>query len=268
MNDMSFLDDVKKLVDTAVSGIEKASDDLKTDLESGINTIEGAVSDLQSKLGQDVANLETDFAEVLSTAAGAWNSFSNDVNTIRSVASGWFALADTQTQVTNLKTMAQARTLTDETYNDLLSMYTTLSQAATNSPSAVGTTLSKTLADFDTFSFSFGSDAAVVASFDGGLGFAAKTHKPDYRFTADLSVGLGADLEIDAFTNVGIWKKSPDQMKGSFLALEVAGADAVGLAAVAVFDFPQIDLIGFVFGVEVGEGIDIDSKLGYTMTWQ
>jgi hypothetical protein len=269
MDVMSLLDDVKSLVNDAVNDIGDAGSDLKNDLESGITTIDTAVSNLKTKLQTDVANLENDFASVLSQAATGWNTFTNDLNTIRSVVSTWYSSADTQSAISDLKTMAQTRQLTSKTWADLDSMHASLVTAATNSSSAVGATIANTLANFSTFSVSFGADADIVSTFDGGMGFAIKTKNnvQDYRFTADLSVGIGADLEIDAFTNVGIWNKSPHEMKGSFFAVEAAAADAVGGAAVAVFDFPSIDLIGFIFAVEAGEGIDIDAKLGYTMTW-
>lgn len=267
---MSIFDDVKSLVDKGVRDIEGLGDDLKNDLENGITTIDGAIGDLKAKLEQDVANLESDFAAVLAQAADGWKTFSNDLNTIRSVVSGWYSNSDTQTAVSSLKNMAQTRTLSQDTWTNLSNMHTSLASAAMNSSTAVGATLSKTLSDFGTFSFSFGADADLIASFDGGIGFAAKTrsNKQDYRFTADLSVGIGADLDIDAVTNLGMWRKSPHDMKGAFFAVEASAADGVGVAAVAVFEFPSMDLIGFVFGVEAGEGIVVDAKLGYTMTWQ
>jgi hypothetical protein len=264
---MGLLDDVKQLVDKAVGVIEQASDNLTKDLQTGINTIDSAVDDLQTELKKDVDNLGSDFEAILKQAAEGWNTFSSDLNTIRSVISGWYSSADTTTAIASLKSMATQRDLKDA-YGQLMPLYKSLTTAATNAPGADAKALAKIFSEFGTFSVSFGGDASVLADFDGGIGFATKTgNDADWRFTADLAVGLGADLEIDAFENVGLWNKSPHDMKGAYFAASAAGADAGGASVGAIFEFPSMSLIGFIFAVEEGEGIEIDGKLGYTMTW-
>jgi hypothetical protein len=264
---MSLLDDVKKLVDKAVSTIEGAGDDLTKDLKGGITTIDGAVSDLKTRLQQDVANLESDFASILAQAEAGWKTYRSDLDTIRSVISSWYSSAATTTAITSLENMAKQLDLKDA-YKQLMPLYTSLLTAVTTAPGADTTTLTKIFSDFRTFSVSFGGTVDVLAGFDGGVGYATKTgNDADWRFTADLGVGLGADLDADVFQNVGFWNKSPHDMKGSYFAASVAVADAVGVSAAAIFEFPSMGLIGFVFAVEAGAGIEVDGKLGYTMTW-
>jgi hypothetical protein len=264
---MSLLDDVKNLVGKAVSLIDHAGDDLTKDLKNGIGTIDSAVGDLKTRLQQDVASLESDFASILAKAAAGWKQYSSELNTIRSVISSWYSSTATTTAITSLESMATKLDLKDA-YAQLMPLYKSLTAAVTNAPGADATALSKIFSDFSTFSVSFGGNADVLAGFDGGVGYATKTgNDADWRFTADLGIGLGADLDADAFQNVGFWNKSPHDMKGSYFAVSAAIADGVGVSAGAIFEFPSMGLIGFVFGVDGGAGIEADGKLGYTMTW-
>ena len=128
---------------------------------------------------------------VLSQAATGWNTFTNDLNTNRSVVSTWYSSADTQSAISDLKTMAQTRQLTSKTWADLDSMHASLVTAATQLFLGRRRHDRQYAGKFLHFLVSFGADADIVSTFDGGMGFAIKTKNnvQDYRFTADLSVG-------------------------------------------------------------------------------
>jgi len=264
---MSFLDDLKGLVNKGASTIRGLGDDLSHDLKDGITAVESEVNAVKQKLDQDAATLEQDLASVLAQAADGWKKYSADVDAIRSAVSDWASSSDTQAAHATLKASAQSHAMDqDNTWSIMSTMHQNLSSAAQSKSSS--STPSKILSDFDTFSYCFGGDAEIIAAFDGDAGYAIKSGKADYRFVADLSAGMGADVDVNVDALAGFFKPSPDDLKGAFFSVN-AGAGAGGsVAASAIFEFPSMDLIGFVFAVGAGAGFSFDTKLGYTMAWK